>query len=437
MPMNCKNHLLYLSLLLLIMGSRPLMGSTMRHSMQDFLMQAANGMNTDTDHLENLRRKHGDRIADRAEDIYFKTVEKGLSGLVDTMVIQEQEKVVTRREIAKVIADAPRLERQHQADLAEGTKRQRQALLLGTGGIMLTLLTYFAARHYYQPRPIIIERTDTSMLNWLEKLRGFKVPTSNLQDVILEPELAKRVLGKFEGLTLALQKHMPLSNMLFYGPAGTGKTMAAQAFARTLYEKKLANHVIVRGPALKRLGSASKAQTALADTLRWASKSKLPVIFVFDEAETMFADRGSEYANEMTNDLTTTMLSFFERAINTNMMFVLSTNYPGRIDKALLNRIDPSNRVRFGVPKEQELRALLDLYLRQHIVENKFTIHTEIINEKYALAQKLEGLVGRQVDSLVAQTIYAMLAQGKTELDLQTLENSILQASQPEDLSAY
>ncbi|MDQ5940356.1 MAG: hypothetical protein QG632_82, partial [Candidatus Dependentiae bacterium] len=119
------------------------------------------------------------------------------------------------------------------------------------------------------------------------------------------------------------------------------------------------------------------------------------------------------------------------------MMFILSTNYPDRIDKALLNRIDPSNRIRFTVPGEEQLRALLDVYLKQHILDNGFTLHTDIINEKAMLGQRLKGLVGRQVDSLVAQTIYSMLAQGKTELNAQTLENAILQARQPEDLSAF
>jgi len=431
------SHLSGILFSLIAISGAPLLGADAPLDMQDLYSRAAQGMSSDGQTLQHMRNRFGERFANRVEDVYFRMLDKGLTSIIETEQMKREEKVITRREIAKTIADAPRLERQHAADLAEGTKRLRHGLLLGTGGIMLAIITYFAARHYYQPRPTVIERTDTSMLSAFERLRGFKVPASNLQDVILEPELAERVLGKFAGLTIAIRQHMPLSNMVFYGRPGTGKTMAAQAFARKLYEQRLAHHVIIRGPALKRLGTASKAQAALADILRWASKSKLPVILIFDEAETMFAERSSEYANEMTNDLTTTMLSFFERAINPNMMFILSTNYPNRIDKALLNRVDPSNWIHFTVPGEKELAALLEIYLREHILQNKFTVHTDIVNQKWAIAQRLEGLVGRQIDSLVAQTIYAMLAQGKTELDLQTLDTAITRATQQEELVGY
>ncbi len=292
------------------------------------------------------------------------------------------------------------------------------ATILGIGG-------YFGIRHYYQPRPTIIERADTSMLSRMDKWRGFKVPASNLDAVILEPSLAQQVIGKFAGIVLAIQKGFPLSNMMFYGPPGTGKTMAAQAFARRLYEQGIADHVIIRGPAFKRLGSPAKAQEALANILRWASKNKRPVILVFDEAETMFADRDSNFANEMTNDLTTTMLSFFERGIHGKMMFIFSTNYPDRIEKALLNRIDGSNHVEFTAPGQRERESLLDSYLKQHLIDRGLSVSDEIRREKALLAQKMDGLVGRQIDSLVAQTIYAMLNKGNSMLDLQTLEVAI------------
>ncbi|MDQ5940803.1 MAG: ATPase family protein, partial [Candidatus Dependentiae bacterium] len=340
-----------------------------------------------------------------------------------TLLAQHKETVAADKlkHDATLLAD----KEQQEARLKARKSLVQYAIPALTIATILGISGYFAIRHYYQPRPTTIERADTSMLSRLDKWRGFKVPASNLDAVILEPSLAQQVIGKFAGIVLAIQKGFPLSNMLFYGPPGTGKTMAAQAFARRLHEQGIANHVIIRGPAFKRLGSPAKAQEALANILRWASKSKLPVILVFDEAETMFADRDSNFANEMTNDLTTTMLSFFERGIHEKMMFILSTNYPDRIDKALLNRIDGSNRVAFTVPGQKERESLLDNYLKQHLIDRGLSVSDEIRREKALLAQKMDGLVGRQIDSLVAQTIYAMLNKGNSMLDLQTLEVAV------------
>ena len=304
-------------------------------------------------------------------------------------------------------------------------KHRRLLVPILAGSSIGVMLAYFAIRHYYKPRPTIIERKDTSRRTLSEKIKGLKTPRSNLDQVILEPGLYDQVLGKFQGIEQAIKVGLPMSNMLFYGPSGTGKTMSAQAFCRNLSEKKLADHVIVRGAAFKRLGSPGKAQKALADVLRWASSGKLPVVLVFDEAETMFVDRSLPYANEMTNDLVATMLSFFERGVSDKIMFILSTNYPDRIDQALLNRIDPSNRVRFTPPGQNEREQLLEGYIKQHVLDKKFTVHEDVFRDKQEIAQRMNGLVGRQIDSLVAQTLYALLSKNSTQLDKRTLEQAI------------
>lgn len=311
----------------------------------------------------------------------------------------------------------------------ERTERHQRLLPpIIAGSTAALILAYFAGKRYFKGRPTLIEKADTSLLNWWEQLCGYKLPASNIDSVILEPALAHQVLDKFSGFALALQKGYPLSNMLFYGSPGTGKTMAAQAFARRLSEQKIAHHIIVRGPAFKRLGSAAKAQAALADILRLARTSPLPVILIFDEAETIFPDRSSPYATEMTNDLTTTMLSFFENAVDKKIMFILSTNYAERLDVALLNRIDPSNYVHFTKPGKAERVLLLSLYLKEHILDRKLEISDEIKNQKEYLAELLDGFVGRQIHSLVAQALYTMARYQTKRLELFMLKETLVTA---------
>jgi len=304
-------------------------------------------------------------------------------------------------------------------------KHQRRLPFLIAGSSIVVLFTYFLGKHYLNRRPTIIERTDTSLLAWWEKLLGYKVPASNLDNVILEPILVHQVLDKLSGLTFAIQEGYPLSNMLFCGEPGTGKTMTAQAFARKLSEQKIADHIIIRGAAFKRLDSPAKAQAALAQILRLAYANRLPFILVFDEAETLFPDRNSIFANEMTNDLTTTILSFFENAISGHVMFILLTNYPERLDAALLNRIDPSNYLYFTKPGKEERLSLLSLYLQEHISNRSLMISDEILNQKEQLAESLDGFVGRQINSLVAQTLYTMARYQTKQLELFMLKEAI------------
>jgi SpoVK/Ycf46/Vps4 family AAA+-type ATPase len=218
--------------------------------------------------------------------------------------------------------------------------------------------------------------------------------------------------------------------------------MAAQEFARHLSEIGLADHVIIRGPAFKRFDNPHKAVEMLASILRWAKasskKNKKPVILIFDEAETLFADREQpEFATKLTSDLVTTMTSFLSSAISNDVMFILSTNFPGRIDKALRNRIAKVNRVRFTVPGQKQREELLKLYLDQNFTELGFTIAPAVFKNLKTYAEKLDHLVGRDIQALTAQPLYTMLSKGKTELTPDLLEAAIAESVKKEDLSAY
>jgi|GEM_PF-3158023 len=341
------------------------------------------------------------------------------------------------RQIEAVAKAAPIHGEQTRRTEAERFKHAKGMIALTAAAIPLTALGVLGVRQLFKSQPAIIEKGDTSILSLGDKIRNVKVPTASYNQLVLPPELHTLLFEKFLGIASAIQKGLPLSNMLFYGEAGVGKTMTAQIFARDLYHKKLANHIIVRGPAFKRLGSAAKAQKALADALRWGRKSKLPTIYIFDEADAMFLDRSSPDATEMTTDLVSTMLSFFARAVDTKAMFILCTNYPDRLDKALLNRIDPSNRVHFLPPGHAELGKLFDVYLDEHLTKNKIGISEEVQHNKEALTRKLKGLVGRHIDSLAVQALYSVLARQTKELDLKTIEEIITQATNQKSLAVY
>lgn len=355
----------------------------------------------------------------------------------------------SRQEMATTIAAAAakgearqRMIEEHRTEHEQRQHVQRtyMAKLLMAGiplAVISTVLGYYLIRHKFQPRPRIIEESDTSIRSFFERLRGIKPPKSNINELVLSPELSKKVLAKFNAISAAIVRKMPLSNLLFYGPAGTGKTMAAQAFARKLHESGAADHVIIRGGAFKRFTSTNEAQKALADTLRWASHSKKPVILIFDEAETMFCDRESKQATELTRDLTVTMLSFFEKAISKKMMFILSTNLPHLLDRALLNRVDPSNRVKFLLPDIESRIKLIDVYLNKHVVQNGIAVPQELRDTYPTLGARMDGLAGRQIESWAVQALYEAVAQQLPSLSKQILNDALHASTEQVTLSAY
>jgi hypothetical protein len=298
---------------------------------------------------------------------------------------------------------------------------------------------YFGFKQLGNTRPKIIAPQDTSIGSLLKKAR---YPAANLDRLILTPELEVAVRQKFQGIERAIQKMLPLSNMMFFGPAGTGKTMAAQEFVRYLSGKKLVDHIIVRGPAFKQFNKTSEAISALKAIIRFAENSykkhKRPVVIVFDEAETLFADRGQpEFSTEATRDLVTTMTSEISAAVNKHVMFILSTNFPQRIDQALLNRIDESNRIRFEAPGQKEREDLLRLYLDEALTQEGFTVSDEVMDAIPALAKSIDGMVGRQISSMVTQSIYRLLNEGEAELTLPIFQETIAATRARKDYAAY
>ncbi len=103
-------------------------------------------------------------------------------------------------------------------------------------------------------------------------------------------------------------------------------------------------------------------------------------------------------------------------------MFILSTNHKDRLDPAILNRVDISNQVTFAAPGEVELERLFKHYLDLHITKNNFGVDPSVRDNMPKLLAMLKGLVGRQVSSALAQSIYKLLTTRRTTLDFATLQ---------------
>jgi hypothetical protein len=279
---------------------------------------------------------------------------------------------------------------------------------------------YFGFRHFFKERPKIIRPQDTSISFGLKKA---KYPPSRLDKLILPPALQKSVMQKFQGMEFAITKGLSLSNMLFYGPPGVGKSLAAQEFVRSLSDKKLAHHIIIRGPAFqqfKRPGQAVSAIRAIFEAAEHSyKKTKKPTIIDFEEAEILFADRGNPaISTEMSRSTLTTLLGLMNESMSDHIAFIATTNHKNDLDPAFRDRVHISNQIFFDVPGQEEREIFLRQYLNDVLVEKGFVVSDEVTNAIPGLAKSLSGLSGRQISGMITQAIYPLLNAGEFELTL-------------------
>lgn len=148
-----------------------------------------------------------------------------------------------------------------------------------------------------------------------------------------------------------LAKHgiRPIDRLLFSGPPGNGKTMAAQWLAQQigcpLYR--------IRAESLIEawLGATS---TNVSNVMRWLQKQG-PCVALFDEVETMFPSRETATSNcdRALQAAAAVFWQYLDRW-ESPTLFVLATNMPERLDPALLSRIDL--KIFFGPPTQEQTR---------------------------------------------------------------------------------
>ena len=236
-------------------------------------------------------------------------------------------------------------------------------LMITAGGVVLTYLGYrlikFAMNRInkYLDTPDIVKETSRTSLK--ESIFGKpKVEPVYMNEIILAPALQTKLLNIANDIKNAHDANTYLFNLLLYGPPGTGKTMYAKALS---YYTGL-DYAIIPGSSLSKL-PPSDALIKLNEILAWARTSPKGCILVFDEAESMLPNRLSESASERTRKLVTEFLAQIEKPIDKKLMFVLVTNIPEALDKAVLNRM--SRWIEVPKPAKPELVKLIDLYSKK------------------------------------------------------------------------
>ena len=235
------------------------------------------------------------------------------------------------------------------------------------------------------------------------KLYALTQPRFDLEDVVMGKKTREEIedalveirnkglIFQRWGMKKVIRKNKGLS-LLFAGPPGTGKTMTAEAIARSL-KKPL---MIVNYAQLENMwvGETEKNIEAV-----FQEGAKNDAVLFFDEADAVFHRRGMTLA-PWTNRDVNVLLNHLE---NFSGVSILATNLARVMDRALDRRIDIA--VEFEIPDVEQRREIWRKLVPKEAPLGK-DVDFDVLAKKYVLS-------GGSILNVVRQAMRNALKRGK------------------------
>ena len=150
-------------------------------------------------------------------------------------------------------------------------------------------------------------------------------------------------------------------NVMFSGPAGTGKTKLASYLA-----KELKLPILFHSAANLETGFVAGGSNTLSRIVAMAKRRKRCIVFL-DEAQDLFMKRGGR--RKFDDDTANTLLSVLDGVRSKNeaeIIWIVASNFSSEtmeMDEAMLRRFQM--KVDFRMPNREERLAIIGHYLRQ------------------------------------------------------------------------
>lgn len=203
----------------------------------------------------------------------------------------------------------------------------------------------------------------------------------------------------------------PVTALVFFGPSGTGKSLAAEAVANKLGKKIIrASYADIEN---KYVGEGPKNVSALF----LAAEEQDAVLFI-DEAESLLSKRlvnVQEASGQAINSMRSQILICLERF---HGIAIFATNLVVNFDKAVISRCIP---VLFELPDAKTREKIWEMHLKPR-KSGEYELKVPLAGDVdlHQLAEKYE-LCGREIRNSVVSACVNACRDGKTEVDMSCL----------------
>lgn len=242
-------------------------------------------------------------------------------------------------------------------------------------------------------------------------LIALRQPTRDLSDLVVSPNvrnaLDQILLEHNRQDALGTYGLEPARKLLFFGPPGCGKTLAAEVIATEL-GLPLA---IVRLDAVisSYLGETAANLRKVFDFL-----AGQPVVALFDEFDALAKERSDGGEHGELRRVVNAVLQMIDEYRGKSLL-VAATNHEGLLDSAIWRRFDET--VKFACPDVTQIRRLLQNKLRG--------VRRNFEPSDSALITKFKRMSHADIERILRRAIKDMVLQGREFLEVEHLERAI------------
>jgi transitional endoplasmic reticulum ATPase len=200
------------------------------------------------------------------------------------------------------------------------------------------------------------------------------------------------------------------NGMLLYGPPGCGKTFFAKHFA-----EEVGSNFMHVNPGTLKSRFVNATEENISKMFQEAEKNAPTIIFI-EEISGLFPSRDSE-AHEMSKNAVEAMLAEMDRTGEKGIFVLCATNYPDKIDAALLRAGRLDKKFYLPPPDFEARKAMFEMYLKSRPID--FGIDYD------KLSSLTENYVSSDIKDLIIADASRQALKAKSRITMKMLEEVI------------